>query len=207
MKTASAFGPMISGFLQAVCYFDCALRTRLTVFRRPTKVSMARTGWRDGNVSILPTGNLSALTSHAGLFIIDGLITVPIALLGFVIMPGRSFSHNTFPRSEAAHRPAYKHAPFVLVQGARACHRSAPHGECGTTSSHGVHKDEGCDFVCVQGTSTYSRYRYSDSSKHGISIFWFLVCALLVSLDLALTRQPPTVYVLVRVYLKLAYLL
>jgi ACS family pantothenate transporter-like MFS transporter len=55
-QTASAFGPMISGFLQAGAYSGL-------------NGTYGLAGWR-------------------WLFIIDGIITIPIALLGFLIMPG-----------------------------------------------------------------------------------------------------------------------
>ncbi|KAH9921852.1 MFS general substrate transporter [Fomitopsis serialis] len=61
--TASAFGPMISGFLQAAAYDGL-------------NGTYGLAGWR-------------------WLFIIDGIITVPIALLGFLIMP--DLPSNTRP--------------------------------------------------------------------------------------------------------------
>ncbi|KAH9916186.1 MFS general substrate transporter [Amylocystis lapponica] len=61
--TASAIGPMISGFLQAGAY--------------------------DG------LNNVYGLAGWKWLFIIDGIITVPIALLGFLIMP--DLPSNTRP--------------------------------------------------------------------------------------------------------------
>lgn len=46
-------------------------------------------GWPVGNVRQLKLGDALILTDGPlGLFIIDGIITVPIALLGFFVMPG-----------------------------------------------------------------------------------------------------------------------
>ena len=46
-------------------------------------------GWPVGNVRQLKLGDALILTDGPlGLFIIDGIITIPIALLGFIIMPG-----------------------------------------------------------------------------------------------------------------------
>ncbi|KAF9074172.1 major facilitator superfamily domain-containing protein, partial [Rhodocollybia butyracea] len=61
--TASAIGPMFSGFLQTAAY--------------------------DG------LNGVHGLSGWKWLFIIDGIITVPIALLGFLIMP--DLPHNTKP--------------------------------------------------------------------------------------------------------------
>ena len=45
-------------------------------------------GWPVGNVRQLKLGDALILTDGPlGLFIIDGVITIPIALLGFLIMP------------------------------------------------------------------------------------------------------------------------
>jgi hypothetical protein len=47
------------------------------------------TDYLGGDVRLQPSNVLCLLAERvAGLFIIDGIITVPIALLGFFLMPG-----------------------------------------------------------------------------------------------------------------------
>ncbi|KAM5539259.1 hypothetical protein V8D89_007132 [Ganoderma adspersum] len=80
--TASALGPMFSGFLQTAC-----LTIHLLSWT-PTLTEQSQGAYNGLN-------GVRGLAGWKWLFIIDGIITIPIALLGFLIMP--DLPSNTKP--------------------------------------------------------------------------------------------------------------
>ncbi len=90
-QTAAAIGPIFSGFLQAVGLFPFTTICVFHIFIHQAAYDGLNgvgglAGWR----CVLPLSlNLFAATYYyTGLFIIDGIITVPIGLFGFLVMPG-----------------------------------------------------------------------------------------------------------------------
>ncbi len=90
-QTSATIGPIFSGFLQAVGLFSF---TTIYVFHMYIHQAAydglngvsGLAGWR----CVLPLSlNLCAVTYYyTGLFIINGIITVPIGLFSFLVMPG-----------------------------------------------------------------------------------------------------------------------
>ena len=83
---------MFSGFLQTVSSVILAVRSMLTngqgAYNGLNGVH-GLAGWRCER-HYVPVYDSAHVLLSSGLFIIDGLITIPIALLGFLIMPGTS---------------------------------------------------------------------------------------------------------------------
>lgn len=157
LQTASAIGPMFSGFLQTVSLAQTmSLRLLIGVVQgayNGLNGVHGMAGWRCTSLPFdLDIHNLNELL---GLFIIDGIITIPIALLGFLIMPGQ---WCRLLRSSCAYlirhlRPAIEHEAVVLLH--EGADRNCPTADAvrRAETSAAFHEGEGLrlfqDMACV----------------------------------------------------------
>jgi hypothetical protein len=107
LQTASAIGRMLSGFLQAVDVYTLQsqriafvgiLILQRSAYSGSNGVSMVLSGGSVGNIIKGPRFYPFTPSSLIGLSVVDGIITIPIALLGFFVMPGTILTVCTLVR-------------------------------------------------------------------------------------------------------------